>query len=64
MKNQTEKEALISKREALERLGGISPTTLWRWIQRGIILPVRIEGSRRVFFKESDIRDLIEKSSI
>ncbi len=50
------REGLLSVPEAAKALG-ISVSTAWRWIDRGILPSVRI-GPRRVFVRREDLQPL------
>ena len=50
-------ETYITSEKAMEVLS-VSKTTLWRWKQRGYLVPVRIGGNDR--YKLSDINRIIE----
>lgn len=55
------KDTLVAKEEARVRLlGGVDPSTLWRWEKRGYLRPVRI--GVKVFYRRSDIDAIIEKN--
>lgn len=59
MKIIHEKEKLLSRREVSQILE-ISPATLWRWSNKGILTPYYLGG--RVYFKYDDIlNSLIKK---
>lgn len=52
-------DTLIAKEEARVRLlGGVDPSTLWRWEKVGYLKPVRIGG--KVFYRRSDIDAIIK----
>ena len=54
-------DTLISKEEARVRLlGGVDPSTLWRWEKRGYLRPVRI--GVKVFYRRSDIDAIIKRN--
>ena len=54
-------DTLIAKEEARIRLlGGVDPSTLWRWEKAGYLTPVKI--GVKVFYRRSDI-DAIIKSN-
>ena len=51
-------DTLIAKEEARVRLlGGVDPSTLWRWEKVGYLKPVRI--GVKVFYRRSDIDQII-----
>jgi hypothetical protein len=55
------KDTLIAKEEARVRLlGGVDPSTLWRWEKRGYLRPVRI--GVKVFYRRSDIDTIIKRN--
>ena len=52
-------DTLITREEARVRLlGGVDPSTLWRWEKRGYLCPVRIGAN--VFYRRSDIAAIIK----
>ena len=51
-------ETYLSGEKVMEMLE-ISKTTLWRWKQRGYLVPVRIGGNDR--YKSSDINRILQK---
>lgn len=50
-------ETYLSSEKVMEMME-ISKTTLWRWKQRGYLVPVRIGGNDR--YKMSDIKKMME----
>lgn len=55
-------ETLVAKEEARVRLlGGVDPSTLWRWEKRGYLRPVRI--GVKVFYRRSDIDAIIKSKT-
>ena len=53
-------DTLITREEARVRLlGGVDPSTLWRWEKRGYLCPVRIGAN--VFYRRSDIAAIIKR---
>ena len=50
-------DALLTKKEVMERLG-VSSTTLWNWENDRYLLPVKI--GRKIFYRLSDINKLRE----
>lgn len=55
------KDTLVAKEEARVRLlGGVDPSTLWRWEKRGYLRPVRI--GVKVFYRRSDIEAIIKRN--
>lgn len=54
---ETKGESYLSSEKVMERLE-ISKTTLWRWKQRGYLVPVRVGGNDR--YKLSDIQKIVE----
>mgnify|MGYP002627020877 CR=1 FL=1 len=50
-------ESYLSSEKVMEMLE-ISKTTLWRWKQRGYLVPVRVGGNER--YKLSDIKKILE----
>lgn len=59
LEKQPEKkdEVYLSAKQAAERIG-IDRSGLWRWAQKGYLVPVRVGG--RPKYKESDIVKLME----
>ena len=56
-------DTLIAKEEARVRLlGGVDPSTLWRWEKRGYLHPVRIGTA--VFYKKGDIDMIINSKNL
>ena len=56
-------DTLVMKEEARVRLlGGVDPSTLWRWEKRGYLRPVRI--GVKVFYRRSDIDGIIKAKTI
>ena len=56
-------DTLIQKEDARVRLlGGVNPSTLWRWEKRGYLRPVRI--GVKVFYRRRDIDGLIGTKEI
>ena len=49
-------DALLTKKEVMERLG-VSSTTLWNWENDRYLLPVKV--GRKVFYRISDINQLL-----
>ena len=49
-------DALLTKKEVMERLG-VSSTTLWNWENDRYLLPVKV--GRKVFYRLSDINQLL-----
>ena len=49
-------DALLTKKEVMERLG-VSSTTLWNWKNDRYLLPVKV--GRKVFYRLSDINQLL-----
>lgn len=57
------RDVLIQKEEArVQLLGGVDPSTLWRWEKRGYLHPVRI--GVKVFYRKGEIERLIEGKKI
>lgn len=56
--NDSKAEAYLSGEKVMEMLE-ISKTTLWRWKQRGYLVPVRVGGNDR--YKLSDINHILQK---
>ena len=50
-------EELVTYDRVMELLG-VSKTTIWRWKQRGYLVPVRIGGNDR--YRMSDIKKIME----
>ena len=62
-RSETYGDTLIQKEDARARLlGGVNPSTLWRWEKRGYLRPVRI--GVKVFYRKRDIDGLIGKKEI
>ena len=63
-KEQLEQEISDSKAESylssekVMQMMEISKTTLWRWKQRGYLVPVRVGGNER--YRMSDIKKILE----
>jgi len=57
---KTNVAALLSRVQAMEFLGGISPSTLWRLEHQGSLKPIRI--GRRVLFRQEDLDRLVAKA--
>ena len=54
-------DTLIARGEARVRLlGGVDPSTLWRWEKKGYLRPVRI--GVKVFYRRSDIEAIIKRN--
>lgn len=52
-------DELIPREEARKRLlGGVDPSTLWRWEKAGYLAPVRI--GTKVYYKRGDIARLVD----
>lgn len=52
-------DELVPKEEARKRLlGGVDPSTLWRWEKAGYLAPVRI--GTKVYYKRGDIARLVD----
>ena len=51
-------ETYLSSEKVMEMME-ISKTTLWRWKQRGYLVPVRIGGNDR--YRLSDIQKIVEE---
>ena len=49
-------DALLTKKEVMERLG-VGSTTLWNWENDRYLLPVKV--GRKVFYRLSDINQLL-----
>lgn len=47
--------SLISKKEVMNGLG-VSHTTLWKWEQKGYLVPIRV--GKKVYYRRSDIEKL------
>lgn len=54
MELRLETENLLTVKEAMQELG-VSHATLYRWIEKGKIRPVKIGQGRTTFFKREDI---------
>ena len=50
-------ETYLSSEKVLQMME-ISKTTLWRWKQRGYLVPVRVGGNER--YRMSDIKKILE----
>ncbi|RKX47915.1 MAG: hypothetical protein DRP25_08060 [Thermotoga sp.] len=48
-------------RDDLQKLFGVSHMTILRWEKKGILKRIKIPGIRRVYYKEADIKKLLEK---
>ena len=56
-------DALVQKEEArVQLLGGVDPSTLWRWEKRGYLTPVRI--GVKVFYRKGELARLIGMKEI
>lgn len=55
--NEKDDDALLTKKEVMERLG-VSSTTLWNWKNDRYLLPVKI--GRKIFYRLRDINKLRE----
>ncbi len=55
--SDSKSETYLSSEKVLETLE-ISKTTLWRWKQKGYLVPVRIGGNDR--YRLSDIQKIME----
>lgn len=54
-------DTLIAREEARVRLlGGVDPSTLWRWEKKGYLRPVRI--GVKVFYRRGEIEAVIKKN--
>lgn len=52
-------DELVPKEDARKRLlGGVDPSTLWRWEKAGYLAPVRI--GTKVYYKRGDIARLVD----
>jgi hypothetical protein len=52
-------DELVPKEEARKRLlGGVDPSTLWRWEKAGYLAPVRI--GTKVYYRRGDIARLVD----
>lgn len=57
------RDVLVQKEEArVQLLGGVDPTTLWRWEKRGYLHPVRI--GVKVFYRKGELDRLVEGKEI
>lgn len=56
---------IIRPKEACQLLGGISPSTLYLWVQQGKIPPPQkiVEGGRAAGWPEDVIKSLITKKT-
>ncbi len=58
------KDQLIRSEEFRERLGGISRTTLYRMIQKGVVPePIKLGENSANYFKDSWIDEIINEES-
>ncbi len=56
-----EKTVFIRRDRVMQMLGGISVSTLYRWLDRGIVpKPVKLSTTIAVW-KEDEIQELVEK---
>lgn len=56
-------EILLNQSDVCKRLGGISPTTLWRWQQSGVFpAPKIVPGTSIRRWSESTVNEWIEKN--
>lgn len=52
-------DELVPKEDARKRLlGGVDPSTLWRWEKAGYLAPVRI--GTKVYYRRGDIARLVD----
>jgi len=56
-KAKQEDDAVLTKKEVMEKLG-VSSTTLWNWENDRYLLPVKI--GRKIFYRLSDINKLLD----
>ena len=49
---------VITKKELCEKLH-INPVTVWNWQNKGWLKPISL--GRKIFYKKSDINDLLER---
>ena len=49
---------VITKKELCEMLD-INPVTVWNWQNKGWLKPISL--GRKIFYKKSDINDLLER---
>ena len=54
---EKQNEELVTSERLMELLG-VSKTTVWRWKQRGYLVPVRIGGNDR--YRMRDIKKIME----
>lgn len=54
---EKQNEELVTTEKLMELLG-VSKTTVWRWKQRGYLVPVRIGGNDR--YRMRDIKKIME----
>ena len=54
---EKQNEELVTSEKLMELLG-VSKTTVWRWKQRGYLVPVRIGGNDR--YRMKDIKKIME----
>ena len=54
---EKQNEELVTSEKLMELLG-VSKTTVWRWKQRGYLVPVRIGGNDR--YRMRDIKKIME----
>lgn len=55
-------DRLRKQSEVAERLGGVSPVTMWRWIQAGVI-PKPIKIRNRNYWPESTVQRIEREGS-
>ena len=53
LSNEQPTDPLIRASKARQEWGGISSVTEWRWIKRGIITPIKING--RNYYRRSTV---------
>ncbi|MBR6263437.1 MAG: helix-turn-helix domain-containing protein [Prevotella sp.] len=51
-----ENDALLTKKEVMNLLG-VSSTTLWSWMRKKYLVPVKI--GRKVFYQKADVENLL-----
>lgn len=57
----TQEIPLLSVKETAAVLA-VHPRTVWRYIERGRLVPVRHPMSRRVYLREPDVRAALERA--
>lgn len=53
-------EIHLFQRSDIEKTFHVSPSTVSNWEKRGILHPIRIHGSNKIFYRPNDILRLID----